>query len=70
MTHFSQEYLDKLIAEHKLVSVSFQQLKTTHLTRQTRQHGSQAVDMALANLAAKKVELEAFIDTLNEYLNG
>lgn len=70
MNHFSQEYLEKLVAEHKLVSASHAQLKMNNYQRQTRQHGHAPVDAALGIMAARKVELEAYIDTLSEYLSG
>ena len=70
MQHFSQEYLEKLIAEHKLVSASYAQLKTIHFKRQIQTHGMLAVEEALSKLATRKVELEAYIDTLTEFLNG
>ena len=70
MNHFSQEYLEKLVAEHKLVSASLVQLKTLNYQRHSRVHGNVSVDTAISNMAARKVELEAYIDTLQEYLNG
>lgn len=70
MQHFSQEYLDKLIAEHKLVSASIGRLQGVDYSRQTRSHGVMRVDNTLAAMATRKIELEAYIDTLNEHLNG
>jgi hypothetical protein len=70
MNHFSQEYLEKLVAEHKLVSASLAQLKTVNYQRHSRVHGNAPVDLAIGNMAARKVELEAYIDSLSEYLNG
>jgi hypothetical protein len=70
MQHFSHEYLEKLVAEHKLVSASIARLKGTDYSRQQRIHGGVAVDSALATMFSKRVELEAYIDTLTEYLNG
>lgn len=73
MNHFSQEFLDKLIAEHRLVSASILHLTggtpNSAYTRFARAHGPDAVDQARKNLYAKKVELEAQIDVLKDYLN-
>lgn len=73
MNHFSQEFLDKLIAEHRLVSASILQLTSNHAdggyARYARAHGPDAVDQAKKNLYVRKVELEAQIDVLRDYLN-
>lgn len=73
MNHFSQEFLDKLIAEHRLVSAAILQLSSNHAnsgyTQYARSHGPDAVDQARKNLYTKKVELEAQIDVLRDYLN-
>ena len=73
MNHFSQEFLDKLIAEHRLISAAILQLTSNHAdngyARYARTHGIDAVDQARKNLYTKKVELEAQIDVLREYLN-
>ena len=70
MQHFSQEYLEKLTAEHKLVSATI-----THITHNkypifVRQHSVDVVTSAVSNLKTRKVELEGMIDILSEYLNG
>lgn len=70
MKHFSEEYRDKLINEHKLVSASINRLTTTDYPRQARAHGADTIHAAVQNLKAKKVELEAQIDVLNEFLEG
>jgi hypothetical protein len=70
MNHFSQEYLEKLIAEHKLVSASIARLRGEDFNRHSRNHGAAAVSMALSTMTSRKVELEAYIDTLADYLNG
>ena len=69
MQHFSKEYLDRLIAEHKLVSATIAHLKGPALNRMVASHGNDAVAGAVNNLRAKKVELEGQIDVLAEYLN-
>jgi len=70
MQQFSDEYRQKLINEHKLVSTSITRLTTTDWPRQARQHGADVVGAAVSNLKAKKVELEAQIDVLSEFLDG
>jgi hypothetical protein len=67
MQHFSHEYLDKLIAEHRLVSATI--LKLTNTPMYARNHGS-IVGEAVADLRVKKIQLEGMIDVLQEYLNG
>jgi hypothetical protein len=73
MNHFSQEFLDKLIAEHRLISAAILQLSSKHsdsgYARYVRSHGVDAVDQARKNLYVRKVELEAQIDVLRDYLN-
>jgi len=68
MQHFSHEYLDKLIAEHRLVSATIGKLSSN--TVYARNHGAAVVSLAMDDLRKKKVELEATIDVLSEYLNG
>jgi len=70
MNHFSQEFCDKLIAEHKLISASIANLQGPSYSRQIRVHSQTVVDSSLFNLRTKKVELEAMIDVLQDYLNG
>lgn len=69
MQHFSHEYVEKLIAEHRMVSATAALVKNEYAKR-SREHGTQAVDAALAKMLARKVELEGYIDVLQEYLNG
>jgi len=70
MKQFSEEYRDKLINEHKLVSASINRLTTEDWPRQARAHGADVCAAAVSNLKAKKVELEVQIDVLNEFLTG
>ena len=67
MQHFSHEYLEKLIAEHRIVSATMNKLSTSQVY--VRNHGA-AVASAIDNLKVKRIELEAMIDVLQEYLNG
>ena len=71
MQHYSQENMDKLIAEHRLVAASIAHLRNSgQYAKQQRNHGGQSVDAAIASMSARKVELEAYIDVLHEFLNG
>jgi hypothetical protein len=70
MQHFSQEYLDKLIAEHKLISATVSQIKTVSFNRYAAVHGHDTVSAAISNLKVRRVELEGQIDVLSDYLNG
>jgi len=69
MQKFSKEYLDDLIAEHRLVSASINHITHVQPARFFKTHGSDAIALALQNLHAKKVQLEAMIDVLTEYIN-
>ena len=68
MEHFSNEYRDKLVAEHKLVSAAIAHMKA-ELPAYSRRHEGAAINAALFNLNARKAELEAYIDVLTAYLN-
>ena len=71
MQHFSQEFLEKLVNEHKLVSTSLTHLQGQgSYNQKARQHGIDAVVLAVTNLKARKVELEAMIDVLTEFLEA
>ena len=69
MQHFSTENLDKLDAEHRLVSATITQLQTVSYGQYASRHGSDAVIAAISNLKIKKIELEGQIDVLNDYLH-
>ncbi len=69
MEYFSQEFLDKLVNEHKLVSASITQL-TDRYKQYAPFHGADAMTAALTSLRGQKVELEAKIDVLNEFLRA
>ena len=70
MLHFSKEYLENLQNEHKLVSAAISQITTHAYVRFARTHGADPVAAAASNLKARKVELEAQIDVLTEFLSG
>lgn len=70
MQHFSDEYLQSLINEHKLVSASIKQLIENRYQLYARTHGADTVSAAASNLRTRKVELEAQIDVLNDFLKG
>lgn len=69
MEHFSHEYVEKLIAEHRMICATIALVKNEYAKR-CREHNVASVDTALANMSARKVELEGYIDVLQEYLNG
>ncbi len=69
MEKFSKEYLNDLIAEHKLVSASINHIAQVQPAKFYRTHGADAVSLALQNLNSKRVQLEAMIDVLDEYIN-
>jgi len=69
MNLFSQDYLDQLIAEHKLVSVAIGRITERDYPRFAKSHGVAAVDTAVLQLKSKKVQLEAMIDSLLEYIS-
>lgn len=68
MNHYSQEYLDKLIAEHKLISTAYANLHSS-AQRFASQHGHDAVSSALSSMRVKRIELESQIEVLSDYLN-
>lgn len=70
MNHFSEEYLEKLVAEHKLKSAALARLKGPEYNNISRVHGVSSVNNAVVNLSASRVELEAQIDVLTEFLRG
>lgn len=71
METFSPEYLKNLQDEHKFTRATITELSSgKHIRMYVNDNGVGAVDSALAILQAKKVELEAKINVLNEFLNG
>lgn len=70
MQYFSEEYREKLINEHKLISASISRLVEIEYAKYARAHGADIVTLAVSNLKARKVELEAHIDVLTDFLRG
>lgn len=70
MKHFSQEYLESLVAEHKLVSATITHMTTQKYARFVQSHGVDTVSAAVAKLKTRKAELEGMMDVLSDYLNG
>ena len=68
MQHFSHEYLEKLVAEQRLVSATIHQLTITNFY--SGRHSGQSVSLAVDDLKIKRIQLEAMIDVLRDYLNG
>lgn len=74
MQHFSQEYKDKLIAQHKLVAIAISRLTgqgdySGYAKNKINTHGISAVDAAILQLRAEKLILEAQIDSLSDFLD-
>ena len=67
MKHFSEEYRQKLIAEHKLVSATIQQM-TQMYPRYVQNNSADAVAAAISDYKIKKIQLEGQIDVLTEFL--
>lgn len=70
MKHFSEEYLQTLVNEHKLISASISQMLEVSYSRYARSHGADVVAAAASKLRTRKVELEAQIDVLTDFLKG
>lgn len=68
-TGLSSSRLDELVSEHKFTSACI-----AHLSSQfpvyARHHGNDATACAISTLKAKKVELEAAIEVLRQFLNS
>jgi hypothetical protein len=69
MQHFSQEYLQSLVNEHKLIQASINRL-TQRRAFYVRENSVSVMDKALDNFRVRKMELEVQIDELNEFLHG
>lgn len=69
MQYFSQEYLEKLVNEHKLVQASINRLTQKNAIYR-RENSIPIMDNALSNFRTRKLELEVQIDELTEFLNG
>jgi hypothetical protein len=69
MKHFSEEYLEHLINEHRLVSVAIEKLSMPYSTY-LKNNGHQILIAAIDNLAIQKAELEVKIDVISEFLHS
>ena len=65
---FTAEHREKLQAEHKFVSATITRLTVTNFKQYAQQHGPDIITAAASNLKARKVELEAQIDLIAEFL--
>lgn len=64
---YSQDYLNKLAEEHKLITDAINRLRTdAHFNRA---YGAITVQGAIGNLMTKRIELEAQIEVLTDHLN-
>lgn len=70
MITFSQEYLDKLEAEFRLVSAAYSNLTDINHNRFARHYGHGPVVAASSNLQIRRIELESMIEVLRDHLNG
>ena len=72
MKIFTQEYLDSLVAEHKLITATLNRMtqNAANAAMYAARYGGSAFDTTRTNLIAKKLELEVKIDELMDYLNG
>ena len=68
MKHFSVEYRDKLVAEHRLISATLLRIAGSDHARMCQQHSQSSVLGAISNLKSRRVELVGLIDVMNEYL--
>jgi hypothetical protein len=71
MKHFSIEYYEKLVNEHRFISAVINHMQNPGIASQkVRLHGQDYYAQALSNLKVKRVELESQIDVLGDFLNG
>ena len=71
MKIFTQEYLDSLVAEHKLITAALNRMtqNAANASLYASRYGAQAFDTVRTNLVSKKLELEVKIDELMDYLD-
>ena len=67
--HFSEDYLTRLNNEHKLITATVNRLLTAR-NAYISGNSPEMVDLATRNLLSRKVELEAQIDVLIDFLRG
>ena len=66
--HFSQEYLERLQHEHKLVNAALINLKNNP-RKYTQMTFMKPFDEAVLKLESEKIQLESKIDVLTSFLN-
>lgn len=72
MKFFTQEYLDSLVAEHKLITATLNRMtqNSANAAMYASRYGASAFDTTRTNMISKKLELEVKIDELMDYFNG
>jgi hypothetical protein len=69
MQYFSHDYYNQLVNEHKLIAASIAKLQDAPQYYMRQNNTAMAIEAALQNMLARKVELEIKIDVLGEFLN-
>lgn len=69
MDHFSVEYRDKLVAEHRLVVAMLDRASEKYLYYRQRT-SIPVIEAVMLDLKTKKFELELRIDVLTEFLES
>lgn len=71
MNIFTQEYLDSLVAEHKLLTASLNRMtqNAANTSMYAGRYGATTFDAARTSMIARKLELEVKIDELMDFLN-
>jgi hypothetical protein len=72
MDYFSQEYVDRLVAEHRLVVATKDRITSAHRTHLMSGDGLKAATSmdAISKLQSEQVVLETKIDILREFLTS
>lgn len=69
MDHFSVEYRDKLVAEHRLVVAMLERASDKYIYYKQRTNVP-VIEGVMLDLKTKKFELELRIDVLTEFLES
>lgn len=71
MNIFTREYLDSLVAEHKLLTASLNRMtqSAAAASMYTNRYSTAVYDAARTNMVTRKLELEVKIDELMDFLN-
>jgi hypothetical protein len=69
MDHFSVEYRDKLVAEHRLVVAMLERASDKYIYYRQRT-SAPIVESVMLDLKTQKFELELRIDVLTEFLES